>query len=88
MMAGMPDSPSSQRMAVDCRWLRRTLDTSTQDDPFLMLCTHLIRDGRDCIGPLLENLETDCQLWEPNERLTARIQDAEESSSRPAGTAS
>ena len=89
MMAVMPpsDSPAYQRMAVECRWLKRTLDTSTPDDPFLMLCTHIIRDGRDCIGPFLENLETDCQLWEPNERLAARRADLDEASSRPANAA-
>jgi hypothetical protein len=68
----MVDHASSRRFAVDCRWLRRTLDTSAPDDPFRMLCQHIVRDGRDCIGPFLENIETDCQLWEPNDRLTAR----------------
>lgn len=88
MMARMPSTPpGAQRMAIDCRWLRRTLDTSTPEDPFLMLCTHIIRDGRDCVGPFLENLETDCQLWDPNERLAARIAEADEAQSRPAGTA-
>ncbi len=86
-MTGMPDrSPSSRRLAVDCRWLKRTLDTSTPDDPFLMLCTHIVRDGRDCIGPFLENIETGCQLWEPNERLAARLASANEASSPPAGS--
>ncbi|MDA0352990.1 MAG: hypothetical protein O3A10_12360 [Chloroflexi bacterium] len=77
----MPDySAGPARLAVDCRWLRRTLDSSMPDDPFLMLCTHIVRDGRDCIGPFLENLETTCQLWEPNERLAARIAAAGEAS--------
>ena len=60
-------------MAIDCRWLRRTIDSSRPGDPFRMLCTHIVRDGRDCIGPFLEDMETGCQLWEPNERLAARI---------------
>ena len=77
------DSRFPRRQAVDCLWLRRTLDTNKPEDPFLMLCTHIIRDGRDCVGPFLENIETDCQLWEPNERLAARLASAEEAS-RPA----
>ena len=83
----LSDSPAPKRYAVDCLWLRRTLDTSKPEDPFLMLCTHIVRDGRDCIGPFLENLETTCQLWEPNDRLAARIAANDEASSRPAGTA-
>jgi len=61
-----------KRLAVDCLWLRRTLDTKRTEDPFLMLCTHIVRDGHDCIGPFLENIETSCQLWEPNERLASQ----------------
>jgi hypothetical protein len=84
-MAAMADSPRPDRLAVDCLWLRRTLDTGA-DDPFRMLCTHIVRDGRDCIGPFLENLETNCQLWEPNERVRARLAEAEaEAASGPAG---
>lgn len=86
MMTDMAyDSPFPRRLAVDCLWLRRTLDSSVPDDPFLMLCTHIIRDGRDCIGPFLENIETNCQLWEPNERLAARRAKADEASSPAAG---
>ncbi|MBM3139480.1 MAG: hypothetical protein FJZ92_04500 [Chloroflexi bacterium] len=61
------------RMAIDCRWLRRTLDSSRPNDPFLMLCTHIVRDGQECVGPFLEDMETDCRLWEPNDRVAARI---------------
>jgi len=88
MTAMLNDSPFPRRLAVDCVFLRRTLDTNTPEDPFLMLCTHIIRDGRDCIGPFLENIETDCQLWEPNERLAARLAAADEASSPTAGTPS
>lgn len=41
-----------------------------------MLCTHIVRDGRDCVGPFLEDMETDCRLWEPNERVAARVRPA------------
>lgn len=67
-----PDRPLTH-MAIDCQWLRRTIDSSRSADPFRMLCTHIVRDGRDCVGPFLEDMETGCLLWEPNERVVARI---------------
>lgn len=57
-------------MAIDCAWLRRTLDASRRD-PHAMICTHIIRGGADCIGPFLEDVDTACGLWEPNERTLA-----------------
>jgi hypothetical protein len=62
------------KMAIDCQWLRRTIDSSIPQDPFRTLCTHIVRDGQDCIGPFLEDMETGCRLWEPNERAVSRIQ--------------
>lgn len=38
-----------------------------------MLCNHIVREGKDCIGPFLENLETGCGLWDPNQTAQARI---------------
>jgi hypothetical protein len=49
-------------MAIDCQWLRRTIDSS-RPDPFVTLCTHIVRDGEDCVGPFLEDVETGCGLW-------------------------
>ena len=69
-------SGKSTRMAVDCQWLRRTIDSASSGNPFLTLCTHIIRDGKDCVGPFLEDMETDCRLWDPNERLAARLPDS------------
>ena len=60
-----------ERLAIECQWLRRTIDSSRLD-PYAMLCNHIIREGKDCIGPFLENLETDCGLWDPNEAARAR----------------
>ena len=65
VMAQMP------QLAVDCQWLRRTIDSSRQD-PYAMLCTHLVRDGQDCVGPFLEDVETECGLWSPNAQARAR----------------
>ena len=66
-------SPKSRCLAIDCRWLRRTIDSGHAQSPFRTICTHIIRDGKDCIGPFLEDMETECRLWEPNERLAARL---------------
>ena len=66
-------SPKSQCLAIDCRWLRRTIDSGHAQSPFRTICTHIIRDGKDCVGPFLEDMETECRLWEPNERLAARL---------------
>jgi hypothetical protein len=60
------------RMAFECQWLRRTIETARLD-PYVMLCTHIIRDGKDCVGPFLDDVETDCRLWDPNEQARARI---------------
>ena len=68
-------------MAVDCQWLRRTIDSGHTQNPFRTLCTHIVRDGKDCVGPFLEDMETECRLWEPNERLVARLRAASEGSS-------
>ncbi|RJQ13161.1 MAG: hypothetical protein C4558_00530 [Dehalococcoidia bacterium] len=62
----------NDRLAIECRWLRRTIDSSRLD-PYVMLCNHIVREGKDCIGPFLENLETSCGLWDPNETALARI---------------
>lgn len=59
------------RLAVDCRWLRRTIDSS-RPDPYAMLCTHIVRGDKDCIGPFLDNIETNCGLWEPNAQAIER----------------
>lgn len=61
------------RLAIECQWLRRTIDSSRLD-PYVMLCNHIIREGKDCIGPFLENLETDCGLWDPNQAALARVE--------------
>ena len=68
MLRGMAQLP---QLAVDCQWLRRTIDSSRQD-PYAMLCTHIVRDGQDCVGPFLEDVETECGLWQPNEQARAR----------------
>jgi hypothetical protein len=46
-----------------------------------MICQHIVRDGANCVGPFLENIETECLLWEPNERLATRMSQIENGSS-------
>ena len=59
-MNGAPE----QRVAVNCRFLRRTIDSGRADGPVVCLCDHPIRSGFDCVGPFIEDLPTDCGLWE------------------------
>ena len=37
----------------------------------------ILKDGKDCIGPFLDQMETECLLWEPNARLRAQLVEAE-----------
>ena len=37
------------------------------DANLVNLCTHIIRDGRDCVGPFHDDHETHCGLWEPKD---------------------
>ena len=70
MPSFVPTERPQPRLATDCIWLRRTIDSGGLTDPFRVICTHIVRDGKDCIGPFLEDVETTCRLWEPNERLS------------------
>jgi hypothetical protein len=29
-----------------------------------MVCKHPVREGKDCVGPFLEDLTTACGLWQ------------------------
>lgn len=61
-------------LAADCRYLRRTIDSSRADGPLVCLCEHPIRSGFDCVGPFLEDMPTDCRLWEePGARLVLSL---------------
>lgn len=56
---------SPPRLAIYCRHLRRTIDFRRPDSHVATLCTHIVREGSDCVGPFLEGYETECRLWEP-----------------------
>ena len=33
-------------------------------EEFLTVCQHPVREGKDCVGPFLDDLGTGCGLWE------------------------
>lgn len=35
-------------------------------EQFHAICYHPIREGKECVGPFLEDLSTSCRLWEPH----------------------
>lgn len=53
------------RYAVHCLHLQRIQAYGRGDDT-LTICQHPVREGKDCVGPFLEDLETGCGLWEPD----------------------
>ena len=64
-MTTRTDSPPR---AIDCLHLRRTIDSGRADGPVICLCEHPVRSGFDCVGPFLEDLPTECGLWEAKTR--------------------
>lgn len=58
------------RLARRCRWVKMTFGP-TAGSGLLNLCLHIIREGSDCVGPFLEDTETDCGLWERKEPTPA-----------------
>jgi hypothetical protein len=59
----MSDAPHTPRYAAQCRYLRMTLD-SKQIGGVVNLCEHVIRDGMQCVGPFLDDTDTNCGFWE------------------------
>jgi len=51
------------RLAVHCLYLRRTIEPGRLE-PVVTICQHPVREGKECIGPFLEDLATSCGLWE------------------------
>lgn len=52
-----------QRHAVRCLYLKMTMGEKPGSG-LVNLCTHFIRDGRECVGPFLDETATSCGLWE------------------------
>jgi hypothetical protein len=51
--------------AIHCNYLKRSPQPGRMDQ-YVALCLHPVREGKACVGPFLEDLTTDCGLWEPN----------------------
>jgi hypothetical protein len=51
------------RLAARCRYLRMTLG-QRPGMGLVNRCEHIVRDGMECVGPFLDDHETDCGLWE------------------------
>jgi hypothetical protein len=58
------DDQQEPHLAIQCRFLRRTIDSNRLEGPVVTLCTHPVRDGFDCVGPFMDDLPTSCGLWE------------------------
>jgi hypothetical protein len=54
------------KLAVHCQFLRRTIEPGRFDGQILTICQHPIRDGKECVGPFLDDIGTNCGLWEPH----------------------
>jgi hypothetical protein len=50
------------QLAVHCMHLSRSIGREAREP--VAICLHPVREGKECIGPFLEDLSTDCGLWE------------------------
>lgn len=58
------------RLAALCCYLRLTIDLARRENERVVaLCSHVVREGSDCVGPFLEEATTACGLWEPRARV-------------------
>jgi hypothetical protein len=55
-------TPPPQPLAAHCQYLSRPAGFDRREPQ--LSCTHPVREGRECIGPFLEDLTTNCGLWE------------------------
>jgi len=49
-------------LAVHCQHLYRLLDPERREP--ITVCQHPVREGKNCVGPFLDDLSTACGLWE------------------------
>jgi hypothetical protein len=61
-MVGVPFPEG--RFAARCAYLKVTLG-ERPGGHLVNICRHIIRDGRECVGPFLDDHETACGIWEP-----------------------
>jgi hypothetical protein len=58
-------SAKTAQLAIHCQYLTRALETGRAEQ-FSAICQHPVREGKECVGPFLEDLTTSCGLWEPH----------------------
>lgn len=61
-LRSVPEQP--QRFAARCAYLKMTMG-ERPGGHLVNICRHIIRDGRECVGPFLDDHETSCGIWEP-----------------------
>ncbi|MEX1104355.1 MAG: hypothetical protein WED87_08900 [Dehalococcoidia bacterium] len=62
------DPPRTElKLAAKCAFLRVTMG-EVPGTGLVNLCLHIVREGRECVGPFLDDHETTCGLWEPKAR--------------------
>ena len=64
-------TPREPQYATQCRYLRVTMGKATNGG-LVNLCQHIIREGSLCVGPFLDETETNCQLWELHPRFEGK----------------
>lgn len=69
---GMPQDREPFRFAAQCLYLQVTMGDLRRGQGLVNICRHMIRDGRECVGPFLEDTETTCGLWEARPRSGLR----------------
>ncbi len=55
---------TERRLAAKCALLRVTMG-ERPGAGLVNYCRHIVREGRECVGPFLDDHETTCGLWEP-----------------------
>lgn len=60
------------QFATQCLYLKISLGAGPSSGGLINLCQHIIRDGRECVGPFLDETETTCGLWEIHPRFEGR----------------
>jgi len=56
------------RLAARCLYLQMTMGDHRRGQGLVNICRHIVRDGRECVGPFLDETETTCGLWEERPR--------------------
>ncbi len=64
-MHSLDDDPPPYRFAAKCAHLQVTMGSHRLGQGLINICRHIVRDGRECVGPFLDDTETTCGIWDP-----------------------